>query len=252
MAEKAKNKVWDFTERSSPRSHRGSDTGVLIMHGFGGTPDNMRCLYDAATGAGASCVMPLLSGHARTLADMDRCDISDWRRDADRAYDELVSMGCRKIFLCGLSMGALLMADLAARRREDERTAGLMLICPPVKMKLYLRVLGHISPVVPFILTNDTFESKTTEIYCGTATRKLKDLIRLGRIVRNEAERIPFPTLLVMAGSDDRVDKSGFGVLMKRMPDAELVIIPNAPHGITYSPFKGEVVKLFLERLKRL
>ena len=248
----AKNKEWGFTEASLPRSHKGSETGVLICHGFGGTPDNMRCLFDAAVDAGYSTYMPLLSGHARTLADMDACSLSDWRKDADSAYGELRAMGVKKIFLCGLSMGSLLMADLAARRKGDERIAGLMLICPPVKMKLYLRLLALVSPACPFILTRDTFESKTTEIYCGTATKKLRDLIKLGGIVKNEAERISSPTLLIMAGRDDRVSKRSFAILMKRIKCAEIVLVPEAPHGITYSPYKDEVVRLMLERLERI
>lgn len=250
QAASAKNKEWGFTELSLPRSHKGSETGVLICHGFGGTPDNMRCLYDAAVSRGFSCVMPLLSGHAKTLGDMDACSLEDWRRDAEAAYGELVSMGCRRIFLCGLSMGALLMADIAARRREDTRIAGLILMCPPVKMKLYLRFLGLVSPAVPFILTRDTFESKDTEIYCGTASRKLRDLMRLGRLVKDEAGAIACPTLLIKAGADDRVDEKSFDILMKKLPNARLAVIPGAPHGITYSPYRGEAVRLFLETVK--
>ncbi|MCR5809279.1 MAG: alpha/beta fold hydrolase [Clostridiales bacterium] len=248
----AKDKEWGFTEASAPRSHRGSDIGVLICHGFGGTPDNMRCLYDRAVSLGFSAVMPKLTGHGETLGRMNEANREDWRRDVGAALDSLRSMGCKRIILSGLSMGALLMADLAEKQAEKGDIAGLIMISPPVRMKRYLRICSAFSGVMPYVLTNETFESLTTEIYCGMATSRLKEIFRLSRAVTKDIDLISVPTLIVEAENDDRVDPVSYDMLTQRLPSAEYCLIRGAKHGITYCPQKYELCDKFEEFLTRI
>ena len=243
----AADKNWGFTEASAPRFSRGSDCGVLICHGFGGTPDNMRCLYDRAVELGYTVEMPLLKGHATTLRDLERATAADWIRDADDALWRLRTSGCKKILLVGLSMGALLMAELAAKNAGLKQIVGVMLICPPVKMQRYLRFTASIAPAAPFLLTADSFEHTGTELYCGTASKKLRDIESLGKLVKKDAELISAPTLLVEAENDNRVDPVSFEILEARIPDRRYVLIREAPHGIPYSPKKDELTDLFEE-----
>ncbi|MBO4849062.1 MAG: alpha/beta fold hydrolase [Clostridia bacterium] len=249
----AAGKQWGFTALSDPRFHdAGSETGVLICHGFGGTPANMLCLYEKAVEMGFSAAVPLLTGHAATLGALDSASLADWRGDVDAALDELVSSGCSRIFLCGLSMGALLMADLAERTADSGAVCGMTLICPPVKMKGYLNTLRTLSPLMPFVLTADSFEGTGTEIYCGTAARKLKDLDRLSKDVCRGLDRITAPTLLIEAENDNRVAPVSYDILTSRLPSAEYQLIHGAPHGIPYSDKRDELTALFAAYLKRI
>lgn len=247
----ARDKEWGFTEASFPRFHRGGETGVLICHGFGGTPSNMLCLYERAVEMGYTAALPLLKGHAETLGEMEKADREDWRKDVDKAYDSLVSAGCKRIFLCGLSMGALLMADLA-ERRASSGVSGVMLICPPVKMKGYLKLFEALAPIAPYALTADGFDRGPdgTEIYMGVASKKLKEISRLSKAVRKGAARLTCPVLLVEAEEDNRVDPASYRILEKLLPQAEHRIIKAAPHGIPYSPQKAELCDIFEEYFK--
>lgn len=238
-------KEWGFTSASLPRSLCGNGCGVLICHGFGGTPDNMSCLFDEAAALGYSAVMPLLSGHASTLGKLNSASADKWRGDVDAAYGELLEMGCEKILLCGLSMGALLMTELAAKKSGSGKVCGAMIVCPPVRMKGYLRFTEFISPIAPYILTAVSFENAGTEIYCGTATRKLRDISKLGKAALSVSDRIDAPVMLVEAGRDNRVDPVSFKLLESRMPNCRRELIPDAPHGIPYSPQKDELCRLF-------
>lgn len=248
----AKDKEWGFTEASHARSHKGSELGVLICHGFCGTPDNMRCLYDRATKLGYSAAMPRLKGHGETLGKMELATAEDWRRDVDGALETLRSMGCKRIVLCGLSMGALLMADLAEREHGSEDIDGLMMICPPVKMKRYLRLCAAFSNAMPYILTNDTFEKLGTEIYCGMATSRLRELFSISKAVMRNIDQISVPTFIIEAENDDRVDPVTFDILTQRLPSAEYFFMKDAPHGVPYSPKKDELCDLFESFLKRI
>lgn len=243
----ARYKEWGFTSASLPRYHKGeSDIGMLICHGFGGTPANMRCLYEKAVEMGYCVSMPLLTGHGQTFAEMERAGWRDWRHDADMALQRLYDMGCSKIFLCGLSMGALLMADLAERQAGFESVDAVMLICPPMKMKNYLNVSAFLSPIMPYVLTAESFDpDPDKEMYCGMVSKKLNDIKRLSDTVRRHAGGIACPTLLVEAENDNRVDPDSYAILGSRIPQAKLITVREAPHGIPYSPKAGELVNIF-------
>ncbi len=49
-------------------------TGVLCLHGFGGTPEFLRYTAKALSKAGFAVSSPLLPGHGTTPGDLERCD----------------------------------------------------------------------------------------------------------------------------------------------------------------------------------
>ncbi|MBQ1520818.1 MAG: hypothetical protein IIZ56_05000, partial [Clostridia bacterium] len=62
ISRSARDKDWHFTEAALPRFSGGSNgAGVLICHGFGGSPANMRCLYEKAVEMGFTAIVPLLT-----------------------------------------------------------------------------------------------------------------------------------------------------------------------------------------------
>lgn len=243
---RVKDKEWGFTEASMPRFNKGRNgVGVLICHGFGGSPANMRCLYERAVKLGCTADMPLLTGHGKTLGEMELAHYTDWRADVDAALGRLTEAGCEKIVLCGLSMGALLMADLAERKAGLELIDGLMLVCPPLKLKRYLDVCSLFAPIIPYVETREEFPAPDMEMYCGMATRSLKELKILADSVRRHTGAIDMPTLLIEAGNDNRVDPSSYRILRERIPQAEYVLMPDASHGIPYSDKADELCDRF-------
>lgn len=242
----ARDKTWGFTAASEPLFIKGSDTGVLICHGFGGSPSNMRCLTEKAKAHGLTVSVPLLKGHAQTLGAMAKQGYKAWREDAEKAYRRLADNGCSRIYLCGLSMGALLMAELAARHADDARISGVMLICPPVVMRGYLVFLAHICHIAPYVLTAEGFnEDPDMEMYYGTASRKLWDIIRLAHSVKRSASGIKAPVTLIEAERDNRVHPRTYSLLENKLGLKGHTLIKDAPHGIPYSPRRGELCGIF-------
>ena len=245
FGKKARDKEWGFTEASLTRFHKGNAVGVLICHGFGCTPTTMDCLYERAVSMGFTAVMPLLTGHAKTFYDLEKSGFEDWRRDVREAYARLISSGCERIILCGLSLGALLMAELAAELSDDPRIKGAFLICPPVKMKGYLNVCADLAWLIPYVQTADGFKSPEFEMYFGMATRKLNDIRKMARLVKKGAERISCPVTLIEAGEDSRVNRKSYYILTSRIPKATHTLLPGAPHGIPYSAYSEKLANIF-------
>jgi carboxylesterase len=88
------------------------DAAVLLVHGFTGTPFEMRELGATLAEAGFSAHGIRLPGHdaAERMIDATR---HDWRKAVRDAY-LMLRKRHRKVGVCGLSTGALLALDLAA------------------------------------------------------------------------------------------------------------------------------------------
>ena len=56
---------------------KGNNTGVLLIHGFTGTPYEMRFLGEFLRDKGCTVRGILLKGHGTTLKDMRRCSYRD-------------------------------------------------------------------------------------------------------------------------------------------------------------------------------
>jgi carboxylesterase len=111
-----------------PWSVDGSDVGVLVVHGFTGSPQTMRGLAEAFGAAGFTVDLPLLPGHGTSLDDMVGTGWADWSAAAEAAYEALAAR-TRTVVIAGLSMGGALTAWLAARHPE---VAGIVCINPVV------------------------------------------------------------------------------------------------------------------------
>jgi carboxylesterase len=111
----------------------GDARGVLCLHGFTGTPFEVRPIAEALGRAGWSVEAPLLAGHGTTLAALAGSTWADWLASAERALDALQAhVGGRPVALCGFSMGGLLALRLA--RLFPERVAALVVMCTPLRL----------------------------------------------------------------------------------------------------------------------
>jgi carboxylesterase len=108
---------------------RGGRIGVLLLHGLGGTPVEMRDMAVALNDAGYTVSCPQLAGHCRTYDDLKVVRWQDWAASAQAALHEL-SSHCDTIVVGGLSMGAILSLHIAAE--NPALVAGTMLFAPTI------------------------------------------------------------------------------------------------------------------------
>lgn len=93
----------------------GGDTGFVFLHGFTSTPQSVREVAQhvhALSGATVHC--PLLAGHGETPAALAKTGQCDWIASAEAALETLSSR-CGRVIVGGLSLGATLSLNLAAR-----------------------------------------------------------------------------------------------------------------------------------------
>lgn len=99
--------------------------GVVVSHGFSGSPESVRPWAEHFAAQGFAVRMPLLPGHGTSWQEMSRTPWQRWYSEVERAYFELAST-CEQVFVAGLSMGGA----LALRIAEHHPVAGLALVNP--------------------------------------------------------------------------------------------------------------------------
>nr|MBA2446764.1 alpha/beta fold hydrolase [Chloroflexota bacterium] len=95
-------------------SGRG-EVGVLLVHGFTGTPFEVRPLGEHLAGQDIASSGVLLRGHGTHPNDMLGCRYQDWIDDAEAGLEELLRTN-RGVVLVGFSMGGTIALNIAARR----------------------------------------------------------------------------------------------------------------------------------------
>jgi carboxylesterase len=91
----------------------GGKRGVLLVHGFTGSPAQMRLLGDYLQARGYTVFGPRLCGHGTTVEEMAETGWRHWYSAVEDGYHILKAL-CDDVAVAGLSMGALLAFNLAA------------------------------------------------------------------------------------------------------------------------------------------
>lgn len=90
----------------------GSSKGVLLIHGFTGSPSEMILLGNDLYKQGYTVLGIRLAGHGTTVEEMGHTSWSEWYHSACDGYHLLRGI-CDEISVIGLSMGALLAMQVA-------------------------------------------------------------------------------------------------------------------------------------------
>jgi len=103
----------------------GSETGVVLVHGFTGSPQSLRPWGEHLAAQGWTVIAPRLPGHGTSTRELSATNGDDWYGEAEMALVGLAER-CSSVFVCALSMGGTIALDLAAR--QPERVAGLVVV----------------------------------------------------------------------------------------------------------------------------
>jgi carboxylesterase len=177
----------------------GSRLSILLVHGFGGTPYEMRYLGERLNRSGARVLGVRLAGHARTPEDLAATAHYNWYESVVdgleqlRAYDD-------PIVVAGHSMGAVLGSRLAIDRREAIN--GLVLMAPAFFLSFNRRaVLRLIEPFIQFA-ENTYMHRSIHPRHKLMQLRAIVNLHQLARLVRMRLGEIVQPTLLIHSRRD--------------------------------------------------
>jgi carboxylesterase len=127
----------------------GGPVGVLLIHGLGGTPVELRFIAQALARAGHTVYCCQLAGHCGMPEELRRSTWREWYASVEAAHDKLAAT-CDVILAGGLSMGGILALHLAQKRPQGVH--GLLLFAPTLKldgwsMPWHSKLLQYVRPL---------------------------------------------------------------------------------------------------------
>jgi carboxylesterase len=219
---------------AEPFTHVGGSTGVLLCHGFTGTPQSLRPWADHLAGAGLSVWLPRLPGHGTTWQQMAHTRWEDWYAEIDRAFDELRA-NADEVFVMGLSMGGCLALRLAELRGPAVR--GLVLVNPSVTADTRLFAIAPILKfVVPSLkgITSDIKKDHVSEVgYKRIPVKAAATLPGLWRVTQAHLGDVTQPVLAYHSTVDHVVGPASLRVLRDALPAMEVRECPDSYHVAT-------------------
>ena len=185
--------------------------GVLLLHGFGDTPQTLSLFARHLSKSGIGVLVPLLPGHGRSMAKFTSSRAEEWIAAAADAFIDMRSR-YRTVSVSGLSMGGALAVILAARYHE---IASLVLFAPYLGMPRWLRaaamthwlwgrLVGPVGASSPLSI-HDPVERKKNLAYGQVTGRTIHELSRVVTRARRALKSVASPTLIIQSREDPRV-----------------------------------------------
>jgi carboxylesterase len=192
---------------AEPFSADGGRIGVVLSHGFTGTPASVRPWAEHLAGAGYSVRLPLLPGHGASWRETNQSRWPQWYETVETSYRELAAR-CDVVFAAGLSMGATLVTRLA--QLHPDGIAGLVVVNPAYGTR---RVDAKLAPYISWAVRSrpaigGDIKKPGTEEPAGDRTPVVAfaSLLKLWKVTVADLGTLRAPILMYRSRVDHVVD----------------------------------------------
>ncbi|MFL6155343.1 MAG: alpha/beta hydrolase [Marmoricola sp.] len=214
----------------------GRRVGVLLSHGFTGSPASIVPWGRFLAEQGYAVAVPRLPGHGTTWQEMTTTRFEDYYAALSTELDALLAR-TDVVVVGGLSMGGCLAITLAERRPDD--VAGLVLVNAAVastnKQLLLLPLMKHLTKAFPAIGNDIKKEGVSEHAYPKTPLKPLASMLAAWKQVRADLGKVTVPVLLFRSADDHVVDPSSAAIILDGISSVDKVekVLPESYHVAT-------------------
>lgn len=225
-----------FFAPPTPRPVDGARVGVLLVHGFTGSPASVVPWGRELADRGYAVAVPRLPGHGTSWQEMNRCRWQDWYAEADRGLDKLRS-DCDQVVVGGLSMGATIALLLAARRGRD--VAGVVSVNVSIAnadpLRFALPVLKRLRGSRPGIAGDINKPGQSEHGYDRLPLRAAAELLAMYPVVQRELPAVTQPVLVLRSAVDHVADPGSHQTLLRLVSSRDVTetVLANSYHVAT-------------------
>ena len=240
---------------AEPWSADGNEVGVLLLHGFTGSPKSMTPWAHDLAAEGWTVRVPRLPGHGTTWQEMNLTTWEDWYAEADRHLRELRGR-CSHVVVMGLSMGGTLTLRLA--EEHGDAITGIVLVNPAVHSerpdRFLLPVLQRFVPSFPGISNDIAKPGQDEGAYDKIPLKAAHSLSQLWKMVKQDIARVTTPMLLFRSAQDHVVEPSNAAFVLAHVSstDAAEVVLQDSFHVATLDYDAEIIVRDSIAFVKRL
>ena len=198
---------------AAPIALNAGPKGVLLLHGFGDTPQSLSALAAHLHARGWTVRVPLLHGHGTSLQAFTSARADEWVTGARTSLTEIQSRTSH-VSIVGQSMGGAVATILAAEGGVE----ALVLLAPYMALPRRAARIGALHRVValfvPYLVSRSESsildpEARRKALGRGITTpRLLHELSLVVRRARAALPNVAAPTLVLHSRHDPRVTLS--------------------------------------------
>ena len=213
----------------------GGKIGVLVIHGFTGSPVTVKPWAEFFNQQGYTVSTPCLPGHGTTWQEMNESNWQDWYKKVEQAFIELQNT-CTRIFIAGFSMGGALALKLAQIRGSE--IEGLILLNASIHDRRFiLKLTPLLKYIVPSIKKGPTDIAKPhppKHSYGRTPLKALDSLRMLWKSVEKDLYLIDLPLLVAYSDNDHAVDPENSFTIVDNVSSADIreVVFDKSFHNV--------------------
>ena len=214
-------------EGVEPFLFRGGKIGVLLIHGFTGSPAELLPLGEFLNRAGFTVLAVRLAGHGTDEENLSRTTCEDWFNSVLDGY-ALLKNFCDKIFVVGHSMGALLSLKLAATKNFDK----LVTLSPPffIDDGFHLEKLPPRSDCEGLFVVNPRRKLKNVPPAVNKTYRRfplvcVHEFLKLRDDVQKLLPQIKNPLLIIHSQDDHTAKVAGAAFLANSVASTQIELI---------------------------
>jgi carboxylesterase len=219
---------------AEPFAADGGPVGVLVLHGFTGSPRTVRPWAEHLAAAGLTVRAPRLPGHGTTWQNLGTTGWPDWYGAAEEAFAELRAR-CEQVFVTGLSMGACLALRLAETRGGE--VSGIVVVnpslAPDTRLFVLAPVLKHVVPSLAGIAGDIKKPGATEGGYKRVPVKAAATLPALWKLTAQNLAAVTQPLLVYRSTVDHVVSPASMRVLTSALPAAEVIPLADSYHVAT-------------------
>ncbi|MCA1831724.1 MAG: alpha/beta hydrolase [Actinomycetota bacterium] len=191
---------------AEPFGFEGDETGILLVHGYTGSPQGLRPWGEHLSKEGFTVLCPRLPGHGTTIAELATSTWTEWVGEAEMALRGL-NERCSSVFIGALSMGGAIALDLA--ERNPDVVKGLTVVNPFVYTDDPRARLAPLLGKLPLFLKgvgNDIADPSQTELcYPKFSTKATATMLAGIKKVHDNLSQVRAPALLFVSRQDHLV-----------------------------------------------
>ena len=200
----------NIQQKFSEIRKQGMTPAVLLIHGFGGSPVDVKPLTDSLEKYGYAFHAIVLPGHGTTPKDLKHVTKSDWLEKAFSAYEKL-KQEHGEVSIVGFSMGGAIGLSIAAEKEVSK----LVLISPYFKVKEQWFYFGkpeiwakRLNKIMPFVKKpkigqiNDPDGLRRYIAYSNIPTKSISELSKIGRLAEAKSKDVTCEILWIHSKKD--------------------------------------------------
>ncbi len=212
----------------------GGKQGILLIHGFTGSPSEMRLLGEALHGQGYTVLAPRLCGHGTSADEMATTAWPHWYGAVQDGYHFLSGL-CSEIAVVGLSMGGLLALQVGLDYPVSKvvcMSAPIYIADKRLPMLGLFRLFRRFIPKKRRRLEVDPLYSVC---YDQTPLSSLSSLLSLIKVVDKQLPDFRKPVLIMQSRREHTVQPRSAKYIYDRIAskDKKLVWLEKSGHIIT-------------------